>query len=77
MGLTQSFLVFQLLVPDGSRLAVELSVLDKSGNHRRIQLSSSVKDVSVTPPNARVPLTSLFTGQVSHYHMLLYVLYLR
>ena len=65
VGLVQPYLVLQLVVPDSTRLAIELSVVDKSGSRRRIQLSSSVKEIAATPLNARVPLTGILTGHVS------------
>lgn len=65
VGLVQPYLALQLVVPDGTRIAIELSVVDKSGSRRRIQLSSSLKEIAATPLNARVPLIGLLTGQVS------------
>ena len=43
---------------------VPCSVLDEGGIRRRINLSSSQRELSATPLNARVPLGDLATGQV-------------
>lgn len=40
------------------------SILDEGGIRRRINLSSSQRELSATPLNARVPLGDLVTGQV-------------
>ena len=40
------------------------SILDEGGIRRRINLSSSQREVNATPLNARVPLSDLVTGQV-------------
>lgn len=44
-------------------MALDLTVLDSGGSRRRLQMSSSQREVAVTPLNARVPLTAL-TGEV-------------
>ena len=64
MALVQPYLVFQFMVSAGARLAIDLSVIDKSGNRRRVQMSTSQREVAATPLNARVPLASIITGQV-------------
>ncbi len=66
MGLVQPYLVLQLMVPGGARLAVDLSVVDSSGSRRRIQMSTSQREIAVTPLNARVPLATI-TGEVSSH----------
>ncbi len=64
MGLVQPYLVFQFMVPDGARVAIDLGVVDSSGSRRRIQMSTSQREIAVTPLNARVPLSGVIIGQV-------------
>ena len=64
VGLVQPCLVFQLAVPSGGRISLEVGVIDGSGSRRRINLSNSVREVSSSPLHARVPLTNLTTGKV-------------
>ena len=59
MGLVQRYLVLQISVPSSGRLALELTVLDGAGCRRRVQLSSSLREVSASPLNARVPLSGV------------------
>ncbi len=66
MGLVQPYLVLQLIVPDEARVAIDMSVMDSSGGRRRIQMSTSQREVAVTPLNARVPLGAI-TGEVSSH----------
>ncbi len=67
MGLVQPYLVLQFMVPDGARVAIDLGVMDSSGSRRRIQMSTSQREMAVTPLNARVPLSGVITGQVSSH----------
>ena len=66
MGLAQPCLVLQLAVPQGGRIALEVGVADGSGTRRRINLSTSVKEVSVSQLHARVPLTNITAGKVGN-----------
>lgn len=52
------------MVPDGARVAIDLGVVDSSGSRRRIQMSTSQREIAVTPLNARVPLSGVIIGQV-------------
>ena len=40
------------------------SILDGGGSRRRVQLSSSLREISTSPLNARAPLAGMITGQV-------------
>ncbi len=42
------------------------SVLDGRGSRRRVQLSTSLREISVSPLNARVPLPGLCAEEVSY-----------
>ena len=64
MGLVQQCLVLQLALPQGGRIALEVGVVDGSGTRHRINLSTSVKEVSVSQLHARVPLTNITAGKV-------------
>ncbi|XP_071960395.1 protein CFAP20DC-like [Antedon mediterranea] len=57
--LIQRFFVIQLYVSLGQDFSVELGICDMSNNKRRIVLSTSHKEVSVTPLHAKIPLAIL------------------
>ena len=46
------------------------SLQDAKGGRRRLLLSSSVKEPSISPLIARVPLVSMTTGQVNNHSTL-------
>ena len=50
------------------------SILDRGGSRRRLQLSTSMREISASPLNARAPLTGLCMGQVRHVPLSLCVL---
>ncbi|XP_033105568.1 uncharacterized protein C3orf67 homolog [Anneissia japonica] len=57
--LIQRFFVIQLFVSLGQDFSVELGICDMCNNKRRIVLSTSHKEVSVTPLHAKIPLAIL------------------
>ncbi|XP_059169675.1 protein CFAP20DC-like isoform X2 [Physella acuta] len=57
LTLVQRFLVLQIYLSKGADFSMELSVTDLGNNKRRILLSTSQKEVQVTPLHAKVPLT--------------------
>ena len=64
VGLLQPCLVLQLSIPEGGCGALEVGVVDGSDNRRRINLSTSVRELSSSPLHARVPLNQVTTGKV-------------
>lgn len=60
--LIQKYLVLQILVPLGHSFSFELGITDLGNNKRRIFLSSSHRDITVTPLHARFPLSILRLG---------------
>lgn len=61
--LIQKYLVLQILVPLGHSFSLELGITDLGNNKRRIFLSSSHRDITVTPLHARFPLSILRLGE--------------
>lgn len=59
VSLVQRYVVLQINVPSSGRLALELAVVDGGGCRRRIQLSTSLREISASPLNARVPLAGV------------------
>uniref|UniRef100_H2YJI8 CFA20 domain-containing protein n=1 Tax=Ciona savignyi TaxID=51511 RepID=H2YJI8_CIOSA len=57
LGLVQRYLVAQVWIPPSKDFAVELTMTDNGNNKRRFMMSSSIKDVSMTPLHAKIPLT--------------------
>lgn len=55
----QSFLVIQLWVAAGLSFSVEVMISDSSNQKRRILLSTSYKDISVTSFHVKIPLTTM------------------
>jgi len=55
----QSLLVLQLWVPAGLSFSVEVTISDSSNQKRRILLSTSYKDISVTSFHVKIPLTTI------------------
>ena len=55
----QSFLVLQLWVPAGLSFSVEVAISDSSNQKRRMLLSTSYKDISVTSFHVKIPLTTV------------------
>ena len=55
----QSFLVLQLWVPAGLSFSVEVTISDSSNQKRRVLLSTSYKDISVTSFHVKIPLTTI------------------
>ena len=56
VGLKQPYLVFQMLLPTGQYVSLEIVVADQEGTRRRLILSTSFCDIKSTPLHARVPL---------------------
>ena len=56
VGLKQPYLVFQMLLPAGQHVSLEIVVADQEGTRRRLILSTSFCDIKSTPLHARVPL---------------------
>lgn len=61
--LIQKYLILQILVPLGHSFSLELGITDLGNNKRRIFLSSSHRDITVTPLHARFPLSILRLGE--------------
>ncbi|XP_009861820.3 protein CFAP20DC [Ciona intestinalis] len=59
LGLTQRYLISQVWVPPSKDFGVELTMTDCGNNKRRFVMSSSVKDVSMTPLHAKLPLSMI------------------
>jgi hypothetical protein len=59
LALVQPYCVFQLNIPSGANVAIDLCVSDVSSNRRRILLSTSQRDVASSPLHAKVPLSDL------------------
>nr|XP_006821003.1 PREDICTED: uncharacterized protein C3orf67 homolog [Saccoglossus kowalevskii] len=55
--LIQRYLILQLMVPLGHDFSIELSISDMGNNKRRLFLSSSQKEISITPLHAKIPLS--------------------
>lgn len=60
--LIQKYLILQIMVPLGHSFSFELGVVDMGNNKRRIFLSSSNRELTVTPLHARFPLSMLRLG---------------
>ncbi|XP_032221977.2 protein CFAP20DC isoform X1 [Nematostella vectensis] len=60
--LIQKYLILQLFVPLGHSFSFELGITDMGNNKRRIFMSSSHREVTVTPLHARFPLSILRLG---------------
>lgn len=60
--LIQRYLIVQLFVPLGHSFSLEFGVSDMGNNKRRVFLSSSHKEINVTPLHARFPLSILRLG---------------
>lgn len=56
VGLEQPYLVFQMLLPAGQHVSLEIVVADREGTRRRLIVSTSFCDVKSTPLHAQVPL---------------------
>ncbi|XP_067933834.1 protein CFAP20DC-like [Watersipora subatra] len=59
LSLVQRYLIFQLIVPKGGEFSLEVGVTDIGGNKRRLNMSTSVKEITATPLHAKLPLTAL------------------
>ncbi|KAF6018199.1 C3orf67 [Bugula neritina] len=59
LSLVQRYLIFQINVPKGGEFSIEIGVTDTGNNKRRLNLSTSVKEISTTPLHAKLPLTVL------------------
>ncbi|XP_041350052.1 protein CFAP20DC-like isoform X2 [Gigantopelta aegis] len=55
--LVQHFLILQINIFIGKEFSVELGVSDLGNNKRRILLSTSQKEMNITPLHAKIPLT--------------------
>ena len=60
--LIQRYLIVQLYVPLGHSFSLEFGVSDMGNSKRRVFLSSSHKEINVTPLHARFPLSILRLG---------------
>ena len=58
----QSFLVLQLWVAAGLSFSIEVTIIDLSNQKRRVLLSTSYKDISVTSFHVKIPLTTMRRG---------------
>ena len=56
VGLKQPYLVFQLMVPPGQHVSLEVGFSDQDGTRRRLQISSSFVDVKPSALHCQVPL---------------------
>ncbi|GAX76862.1 hypothetical protein CEUSTIGMA_g4308.t1 [Chlamydomonas eustigma] len=56
LGLLQSFLVFQVSMPQGQALTIELGIMDGTGTRRRVVLSTSFAELKATPLHSQVPI---------------------
>ena len=56
VGLKQPYLVFQVLLPLGQHVSLEVVVADAEGTRRRLLLSTSFTDVKTSPLHCQVPL---------------------
>eukprot|EP00357_Protocruzia_adherens_P010546 CAMPEP_0114973092 /NCGR_PEP_ID=MMETSP0216-20121206/764_1 /TAXON_ID=223996 /ORGANISM="Protocruzia adherens, Strain Boccale" /LENGTH=867 /DNA_ID=CAMNT_0002333549 /DNA_START=217 /DNA_END=2820 /DNA_ORIENTATION=- len=62
LALVQSFLVFQIFVPTGKQLSIELAITDSSKTRRRLMFSTGTKDVVINPLHSRIPINNLKRG---------------
>eukprot|EP00794_Sanderia_malayensis_P018285 gene18284-20108_t len=60
--ISQPFLLFQINIPPGASFSLETVVADSSNQKRRILMSTSYKEISVTAFHVKVPLTVLKRG---------------
>ena len=60
--LLQSYLVLQLWVATGSSFSLEATITDSMNQKRRILLSTSYKDISVTSFHVKIPLATMKRG---------------
>lgn len=63
LALVQSCLVLQVIVEKDARFIVELYVQVNKGGRRRIFFSSSMREPSISPLIARLPLITMVTGE--------------
>ena len=58
-ALTQPYLIFQVYVPDGHGLSLDVTITDLSNVRRRIVLSTSFKEVKCSPLHSTLPLLTV------------------
>ncbi|KAK0064303.1 protein CFAP20DC [Biomphalaria pfeifferi] len=56
LTLIQRYIVLQIYLPKGADFSMEFGITDLGNNKRRILLSTSQKEIQVTPLHAKVPL---------------------
>lgn len=59
LTLVQRFLVLQLFVAKGQELSLEIGVTDVGNSKRRLNFSTAVRELSITPLHAKIPFTIL------------------
>lgn len=57
LHLTQQYLVFQVYIPPAKDFSIELGMSDNSGSRRRILMSTSARDISITPLHAKLNIS--------------------
>jgi len=62
LGLVQPLAVLQLMLADEKGFSFEMQVTDVGHGRRRLLFSTSVRDISITPLHARIPLVGLERG---------------
>ena len=65
VGLKQPYLVFQVLLPLGQHVSLEVVVADAEGTRRRLLLSTSFTDVKTSPLHCQVPLPTVLVPTAS------------
>nr|XP_039265245.1 protein CFAP20DC-like [Styela clava] len=55
--LTQRYLTFQVFIPFGKDFSVELSMTDSTNSKRRLLMSTSIREMSITPLHAKLNLS--------------------
>ena len=58
----QKYLILQLFCPLGQSFSLDIAVLDTNGQKRRILMSTSYREISVTAFHVKVPLSILQRG---------------
>ncbi len=56
LGLIQPFLVFQLFIPAGKNIHIEVGITDNKKTKRRLIFHSGAKEIVANPLHARVPI---------------------
>ena len=63
LGIVQPYMVFQVFLPEGMNLHLELGITDNSKSKRRLIFHSGAKEIVTNPLHARIPLDCFRRGE--------------